>query len=177
MGYALSTSGMSNEQRFALISETGSIRYALDSADRLLRLGGPFERERDALFAACSIGVEKLVKVSLCLIEVAEGRGWPSVKVLNKSRDGWGHSIGQMDMRLRESLSTRITGLEHEDLLHRMLCTIAQDKVWLGVAGALESYAVSGRFFHLDVLAGSEPDPANNPVMGSDAGTGDIERG
>ncbi len=160
---------LSPTQAFALINETASIRYALDSADRLLRAGGPLERERDAIFAVCSIGTEKLAKVALCLIEVSEGRGWPPVQTLNKSREGWGHALAEMDARLRAALADRIVGLEHDDLLRRMLCTVDQDVIWLGVAKTMEAYATMGRFFHLDELAGATPDPAHDPVSQWDA--------
>ena len=160
---------LSQAQHFALINETASIRYALDSADRLLRTAGPFERERDAIFAVCSIGIEKLAKVALCLIEVDKGRGWPPIKVLNKSRDGWGHSIGQMDNRLRDVLASRVAGKEAEVFLRRMLRTVEQDAVWSHVAGSLEAYATMGRFFHRDALAGESADPTHDPAVLWDA--------
>lgn len=141
------------EQQLALIQETASIRYVLDSGDRLLRAPGPLERERDAIFACTSIGVEKLAKVALCLIEIAEGRPWPAVSELNKSSRGWGHASAAMDTRLRDGLSSRVEGLEHEDLLKRMLCTVEQDQVWRHVVRTFEAYSTNGRFYHLDALA------------------------
>ncbi|PWB96436.1 hypothetical protein DF220_00190 [Salinibacterium hongtaonis] len=51
-----------------------------------------------------------------------------------------------MDARLRASLSARVAGLEQEALLRRMLCSVEQDPVWLGVANTMEAYATWGAF-------------------------------
>lgn len=106
-------SGFTSEQWLnGLLPEVNSARSVLASADRLLRQDGPLERDIDAILATYSIGVERLMKLALGTAAVSRGGGWP--KNMGFTREGWGHALDVMDVRLRETMREAVTSGDWE---------------------------------------------------------------
>lgn len=145
-----------------LLPEISSARSALATADRLLREDGPIERDLDGILAIYSIGVERLLKLSLGIAAVDNGQPWPAKMSL--TREGWGHAITAMDSRLRETLRRRIAEgpFEQAALLNLWLRTLENDPIWQAVVQVLEAYADKGRYYHLDQMSSSIK-PSPNP--------------
>lgn len=137
-----------------LLPEITSARNVLASADRLLRQEGPLERDLDAVIAAYSIGVERLLKLALGASAVSEGKGWP--QNMGFTRAGWGHALDEMDTRLREICRLSIQGNEwpQKKLLESWIGILDNDPVWRAVIETLRNYADSGRYHHLDLVKG-----------------------
>jgi hypothetical protein len=143
-----------------LFPEFASTKYVLATGLRLLRSGGPFERDKDAVFATLAVGVEKLAKLAHGLLSLDEGQPWPK---MNVTRDGWGHACARMDKRLRARISARLELEEFADKVYvrQLLCTVEHDQVWAQVVEALEAYGTEGRFYALDVIAGNGREEMN----------------
>lgn len=150
-------SGFTSEQWLnGLEPEVNSARSVLASADRLLRQDGPLDRDIDAILAAYSIGVERLMKLALGTAAVSRGDGWP--KNMGSTRKGWGHALDEMDARLTEVLREAVAGCdwERKPMLETWLCAIDNDLAWAETVRTLRNYADAGRYHHLDHVAGRE---------------------
>jgi hypothetical protein len=148
-------SGFTSQQWFTgLLPEVTSARRVLASADRLLRQEGTLERELDAVLAAYSIGVERLMKLALGTAAVSRGEGWPAN--MGHTREGWGHALDEMDARLRDMLREAVASgsWEHQRLLETWICTLDNDLVWSAAIHTFRNYADAGRYHHLDQIRG-----------------------
>lgn len=77
----------------------------LTSADCLLRQDGVLERNLDAALATYSIGVERLMKLTLGITAVS-GEGWS--KKMGSTCEDRGHALDEMDGRLRFELRAAV---------------------------------------------------------------------
>lgn|GEM_PF-1598452 len=148
--------GLTRQQGFALIFEMDSARYLLRHGDDVLRTTKYIDLTIDAILTTLSIGVEKLLKLALGLGEVADGKGWPDKRTMQK---GFGHGTLEMDAKLRARLRE---GIELKPYARTILAEVDADPVWPALLAALDAYGQSGRFYNLDTLAMS-PQQFENP--------------
>lgn len=107
------------------------------------------------VLALLAAGAEKLLKLTLGLGTLETEGSWPSVQVM---RNDWGHRIAELDERVRALLRSRAQLSDARPFIHAVLDRTATDPIRAEVFGTLQSYAVDGRFAHLDTLAGSVTD-------------------
>ena len=144
--------GLTRAQGFALLFEMNSARQLLAFGESTLRNTRLLDPSRDAILTTTSIGVEKLLKVALGLMQIAEGDGWPSKA---KMRDEFGHGVTAMDARLREHLDAWLATREGPSFVHGLVEVVRADAVWPRLLDALDAYGRSGRFYYLNALAES----------------------
>lgn len=156
--------GLTQATTFLLIQAVDSARYLLRHGHRLLHQRESIELRLDAIMTTLSIGVEKVLKVSLGVAEVGAGRSWPDKATMK----AFGHGTAAMDRTLRALLHA---GMEHRpavDYLRSVFDAVDQDPVWPVLLGSLDDYGQGGRFHNLDGLAGA-PRRGKSPTAHSDA--------
>ncbi len=151
--------GLNQTQAFALIFETTSTRNLLGYGLWALRNARFWETTRDPILTMLSIGVEKLLKMSLGLAHVAEHDEWPPLATF---RDTWRHNISNMHEVLMLTIRDRLSEATHPACVESQLLEVENDPVLPALMAALSRYGQSGRFYHLDELAlspqaGEEP--------------------
>lgn len=142
--------GLNQTQAFALIFETTSTRNLLGYGLWALRNARFWETTRDPILTMLSIGVEKLLKMSLGLTHVAEQAEWPP---LAKFRDTWRHNIVSMHDDLMQTIRRRLPEATHPAYVESQLVEVEADPVLPVLMAALSRYGQSGRFYYLDELA------------------------
>jgi hypothetical protein len=152
--------GLNQTQAFALIFETTSTRNLLGYGLWALRNARFWETTRDPILTMLSIGVEKLLKMSLGLAHVSEQGEWPPLKMF---RDTWRHDIVSMHDDLMKTIRRRLPEATNSAYVASQLDEIEADPVLPVLMAALSRYGQSGRFYHLDELALS-------PQAGEDPG-------
>ena len=151
--------GLSQQQAFALIFETTSARNLLGYGIRALRNSAFLETTADPIMTMLSIGSEKLLKMTLGLIHVADNRAWPP---RSQFKDVWKHDLVIMNRELLLALRTRLPLATHRAVVEPRLVAVEGDLVWEPLVATLSRYGQSGRFYHLDALAES-PQAADRP--------------
>ena len=111
------------------------------------------------------IGVEKLMKITLGLLHVAETGAWPTVQ---KMKVDYRHDIVKMDSLLRDAIRANLDRATHPVVVLDALEELENDPIWPGLVAALNRYGESGRFFYLDALAES-PQKGDSPSQLWDA--------
>lgn len=152
--------GLNQTQAFALIFETTSTRNLLGYGLWALRNARFWDTTRDPILTMLSIGVEKLLKMSLGLTHVAEHGEWPP---LSKFRETWRHDIVKMHDDLFQTIRRRLPQATHPAFVESRLVEAEADPVLPALMAALSRYGQSGRFYNLDELALS-------PQAGEDPG-------
>ncbi|MDI2097962.1 hypothetical protein [Ruicaihuangia caeni] len=152
--------GLNQTQAFALIFETTSTRNLLGYGLWALRNARFWETTRDPILTMLSIGVEKLLKMSLGLTHVAEEGEWPPLATF---RDTWRHNIVTMHDSLMQTIRRRLPKATHRASVESQLLRVENDPVLPALMAALSRYGQNGRFYHLDELALS-------PQTGEDPG-------
>lgn len=143
---------------FALIGEMTSTRNLLGYGVRVLREARFLETTRDPIMTMLSIGVEKLLKLTIGAISLDERHTWPSKATMMS----YGHGIAELfDCVLSEILNRTA---DSSDYVKGLVAGVVSDPVTRPLLAALDRYGRSGRFYNLDMLADSpqsEPDPAS----------------
>jgi len=152
--------GLNQTQGFALISETTAARNLLGYGLWALRNARFWETTRDPILTMLSIGVEKMLKMSLGLAHVAEHGEWPPLATF---RDVWRHDIGNMHDALLRTIRGRLSEATHRAYVESKLVEVENDPALPLLMAALSRYGQTGRFYHLDELALS-------PQSGEDPG-------
>lgn len=129
----------------------------IDAASSLLRHGLGIlaeynfaSRDAEPLFACLAGGAEKLLKLTFGLAEVDEGREWPSRATMKHA----GHRIVELDTTVRTLIGERAGRSTVPGLIRELLLMSDGHPGVVQVLGALERYAVDGRFYNLDLLGG-----------------------
>lgn len=136
---------LTKPQGFALIFEADSARQLLNSGCHLL-VGSPgIDEKFDALATTWSIGVEKVLKVTLGLAAVAAGDRWPNGK-------DYGHHLSNMNEQLTEHLHKWATDTSATPWVWSLLDRLRDDPIWPALLKILDTYARTGRFAYLDRL-------------------------
>lgn len=137
---------LTREQSFALLFEAHAARQLLGTGCHLLISDHGIDGKFDALATVWSIGVEKLLKVTLGLAALSAGEAWPDGK-------SFGHNVLEMDGKLRAHLDDWEARAPQSQWLTRLLRAEQADPVWPALLSVLDAYARSGRFVYLDRLA------------------------
>lgn len=147
--------GLTQHQGILLIQESDSAKHLLAYGLRALRLSAFHDTTRDPILSMLSIGVEKLLKVSLGLIHLDDHHEWPTQKTF---RTVYRHDIVKMEQLLRDELRTRAGRATHRRYFDPLLAALDADPVWQPIVEALNRYGQQGRFYYLDALAGATHD-------------------
>lgn len=142
--------GMSREQVFALIFETTSARNLLGHGIWTLRNAAFMETTLDPIMTMLSIGLEKMMKMALGLLSVADTGTWPPH---TRFQSHWRHDLVLMNSELVPALGARLHLATHRPVVEPKLAAIESDPAWGPILDALTRYGVSGRFYYLDQLA------------------------
>lgn len=147
---------LSRDQTFALISEMSSTRNLLAYGIRAMRTAAFVETTRDPIFTMLSIGVEKLYKLTLGLVDLERDGKWPS-KAQMKSH---GHNLVDMHDAVFDELRKRTA--DKSEYVRGLFSSVEDDLVVKPLIAALGRYGQSGRFYYLDVL-GDAPQEWESP--------------
>lgn len=147
-------------QGLLLIQESDSAKNLLAYGLRALRQAAFHDTTRDPVMTMLSIGTEKLLKVSLGLLHVAETGRWLSRATL---RNEYRHNLVSMEPLLRETIRSRLALATHQPPVHGLLERVDSDPVWPTLVAALNRYGQQGRFYYLDALA-EDPQPEEPPA-------------
>ncbi|TDQ02306.1 hypothetical protein AXZ95_0579 [Leifsonia sp. 115AMFTsu3.1] len=152
--------GLTTTQTLALLAEINSARNLLAYGERVVRTAPFADTTRDPSLTMLSIGVEKLLKVSLGLSILNATGSWPSAQTMKSE---FRHGLKQMDANLRTRLRDGVRGKEYEHFISGLLQTLEDDPIWPAILDALDRYGRSGRFHYLDIL-GDEPQRLEDPA-------------
>ena len=142
--------GLTLEQKFALVRE-------IDAVSTLLRHGFAImpnyrfaSRDAEALFVCWAGGAEKLLKLTVGLVAYDEGEAWPNLATMK----GAGHKITELDDAARKLINLRASQSTVPGHIEALLERTDGHSGVVQILSTLERYAVKGRFFNLDLLAG-----------------------
>lgn len=138
------------QQSLNLEQESDSAKHLLAYGVRTLRTAAFIETTRDPIMTMLSIGVEKLLKLSLGLIHVEDNRQWLPLEVL---KNEYRHDLIKMERLLREAIQERADRATHRYYVGQALTAVKNDAVWPPLIAALNRYGKEGRFYYLDALA------------------------
>lgn len=138
------------QQSLNLEQESDSAKHLLAYGVRTLRTAAFIETTRDPIMTMLSIGVEKILKLSLGLLYVEYNRQWLPLEVLKKE---YRHDLIKMEHLLREAIRERADRAAHRCYVDQALTEVENDPVWPPLIAALNRYGKEGRFYYLDALA------------------------
>lgn len=138
------------KQSLNLEQESDSAKHLLAYGVRTLRSAAYIETTRDPIMTMLSIGVEKLLKVALGLVYVADNKKWPPYTVFKFE---YKHDLVMMEQLLREHIRQRVDLATYPVYVNQALLALDGDAVWLPLVAALKRYGQEGRFYYLDALA------------------------
>lgn len=149
---------LDSQKAFALIGEMTSTRNLLGYGVKVLRASRFMETTRDPIMTLLSIGVEKLLKLTVGVVSLDETSSWPSKSTMM----AFGHGIDDLfDHAMAQIRSRTATS---SDYVQDLVATVENDTVLRPLLAALDRYGKSGRFYNLDMLADSpqtDTDPAH----------------
>ncbi|MDP3208126.1 MAG: hypothetical protein Q8M65_03165, partial [Rhodoglobus sp.] len=120
-----------------------------------------------------SIGVEKLLKMSLGLAHVAVNGEWPPVAYFQYTLR---HNIEKMHEALFAGIRGRLGEATHVAYVEAQLIEVEEDPVLPLLMAALSRYGQSGRFYYLDELALSPQTGQDPSEMWSEAENAALSR-
>jgi hypothetical protein len=136
--------------------QLGALTYEVTSAANLLRDGLAALRSMrsvnkgvDSVFTQCSIGVEKLMKLTLGLAALDSTGTW----LTKRDMKALGHGVINADVKVRAVLRSAVGRATHPTLVAPLLDAVDADEYWPLLLAALDRYGNAGRFHHLDFLA------------------------
>jgi hypothetical protein len=153
--------GLSDTQAFALIFETTSTRNLLGLGLWSLRNAAFRETTLDPVMTMLSIGTEKLMKMTLGLLHVAEHGAWPPH---SQYKNVWRHDLSLMSSEMLPVLRSRLHLATHRAVVEPLLVAVEEDPAWDPMMAALTRFGVSGRFYYLDQLA-EQPQTGDKPEV------------
>lgn len=138
-----------------LFRESDAAKYLLTLGLRATRNAAYVDGTRDPILALLSSGVEKVLKLCLGLMAVAETGNWTDKKTYQKT---YGHQTVVMDRLLRERVRVRLPFATQRGYVERKLAEVEADALWPVILEALDRYGRGGRFYYLDALANEAQD-------------------
>jgi hypothetical protein len=137
---------LTREQGFALLFEAHAARQLLGTGCHLLIADHGIDGKFDALATVWSIGVEKMLKVTLGLANLSAGERWPNGK-------SFGHNLLEMNSQLIAHLDRWQSHVPQSQWIAGLIQAVRSDPIWPPLLAVLDTYACSGRFAYLDTLA------------------------
>jgi len=113
----------------------------------------------DPVLTTLSIGVEKLMKLTWGLLEVAAGRSWPAKTVMQDQ----GHGVKSLNELIDLHLGAAV-GLPAQPWVQGLRDGVNNDPYWALILSALDSYGRSGRFYSSTSWPSSRK-AGNHPAM------------
>lgn len=146
-------SGLTRDQTWAGLFEQNAVVRLLGHGVHLLNSAKYVDPVLDPILTVWSIGVEKLLKLSLGHHQLSSIGTWPR---LSDMKNRYRHRIVQMDDELRIHLREwgARTGASY---VNSLVGRVDDDPVWVELRGTLDIYGRAGRFHHLDILGGATP--------------------
>lgn len=144
----------------ALIYETTSIQNLLRDGLQSLESLRFVDTGVDAVFTLLSIGVEKLMKVTLGLVSLRDTATWSTVEEMRRH----GHNLEGTDTTVRTMLRANTVRATYPAYVAGLLDQVETDQYWPRLLRALHQYGKSGRFHYLDLLANGHPGEWESPV-------------
>jgi len=141
---------LSRLQEINLLQESDSAKHILAYGIHALRTAAFIETTRDPIMTMLSIGLEKMLKLTLGLLHVEDEGTWLPVRVL---KNDYRHDLIKMERLLRGALRERKARATHVAFVDQALSAIDADAVWPLLVSALNRYGQEGRFYYLDALA------------------------
>ena len=138
------------QQSLNLEQESDSAKHLFAYGVRTLRTDAFIETTRDPIMTMLSIGVEKILKLSLGLLYVEDNRQWLPLEVL---KNEYRHDLIKMESLLREAIQERADRAAHRYYVDQALTEVENEPVWPPLIAALNRFGKEGRFYYLDVLA------------------------
>lgn len=163
---------LDNAKAFALLGEMTSTRNLLGYGVRVLRGARFLETTRDPILTMLSIGMEKLLKLTVGAISLDEKHAWPS----KSNMMSYGHGIAELFDHVMAAVLIRTD--DSSEYVKGLVAEVLADPVLPPLLATLDRYGRSGRFYNLDMLADSpqiDPDPARIWEAAEQATLGDPE--
>jgi hypothetical protein len=135
---------LSTLQGLHLIQESDSAKHLLAYGIRALRTAAFIETTRDPIMTMLSVGVEKMLKLSLGLLHIENHRVWLPARVLKAD---YRHDLIKMEGLLRQAIRDNIDRATHRSYVDRALAAVEDDPVWPAMIAALNRYGQEGRFY------------------------------
>lgn len=132
-----------------LILETESAALLLEESLAILARDHPGPHDADALFACLSIGMEKLLKLTLGLRELDATGRWLS-KVAMKT---YGHDIVGMNDDVHSFIRDNPSTAANPSLVDDAVAATSNERLTHWLLVTMSTYAQRGRFYNLDYLA------------------------
>ncbi|GGL06883.1 hypothetical protein GCM10007382_28650 [Salinibacterium xinjiangense] len=131
---------LDNQKAFALIGEMTSTRNLLGYGVKVLRGARFIETTRDPIMTMLSIGVEKLLKLTVGVISLDETETWSSKPRMMS----YGHGIVSLFDHVMEEIRART--LNSSDYVRGLVAGVDADPVLRPLLAALDRYGRAGRF-------------------------------
>jgi hypothetical protein len=150
------TNGLTQEQKLSLIQEcTDASSLFTRGLDMLTSI-----RDDDtgavAVMSLLALGAEKMLKLTIGLEAVGQGRSWPS----KPQMQAIGHQVLAADRAARPLLSRQPGTVPGH--VAELAARVDADAVLPVLLEALDRFGAAGRFYHLDILAESQQ-PEQSP--------------
>lgn len=144
---------LDQRQGVALVIEAQAAQSLLRDATTLIRRIKVAIDDQHSVLAVASIGVEKLLKLSIGLRHLRDGQAWPSVTEFKLL----GHGVLDMDKLVRDGLRTEAARSVYPHALLQHLDVLDSDETWPQLLQALDRYGREGRFHFLNWVADAQP--------------------
>jgi hypothetical protein len=105
-------------------------------------------------FTCMASGVERMLKLNLGLIALADGDAWPA-KAL---RNTYAHHLDTLALDVRDQMERRVDGATGPSFIRCLMTEVETDPYWLPLMNVLQEWADShGRYRDFSILGGSIP--------------------
>jgi len=144
--------GLTQHQAVLVTMEVESSVNLLRDGRTALRTMTFALREADTTFTLLSLGVEKLLKLSVGLAALEETGNWPGRKLR-----GYLHKVVELDSDVRELMTAGVGRISQPAYLERAVLALEADTVWPNIREGLDRYGSGGRYHYLDWVTGQPP--------------------
>lgn len=154
-----------------LLQEIKSASDLLSYGTEILRDVDLVDTTRDIIMTFLSIGLEKLYKLSLGMMGINESGRWPKKEVMKK----YDHDLTELHKQLISAIDDSIS--DKHSCASKLVDDMKNDPVLPELLKSLTVYGKYGRFYRLDLLAGSQQqeDPDDLWIIAEEATRQDPE--
>lgn len=144
--------GLTQQQTVLVTMEVESSMNLLRDGRTALRTMTFAIRGADATFALLSLGVEKLLKLSVGLAALEDTGIWPGGKLRS-----YLHKVVKLDSDVRELMTAGLGRAAQPASLERAVLALDADTVWPKIREGLDRYGSGGRYHYLDWVTSQPP--------------------